>query len=181
VKEAVMVYKKKKYISWFLKTYRLKRPESARILHFLRKRDHLLLNTHFVENVRRLPNAIIISAHNAPTVSFLCRLKNVYYENIDEVIACLENDPPDDLYVWLSFDRDVLCSMCESVLEVKPSIRDKIFYWQVVSDLELELNNHIWAKEERKIRLLEKIDEALDRRDRSRFLNLSALYKQLLE
>lgn len=179
MKEAIIIYKKKKYINWFINSYKLKRMETAKILNFLLKRDNLLLHTHFVENVRRLPNAIIISAVDAVTVSFLCRLNDVYYEDVEEIINVLDSSPPEELFIWLSFDREHLCSLCGSVLEVKPQIQSKVFYHQVIKDLENELNQKIRKKEENRTSLQAEIDLALDQGNRELFISLSIFYKKL--
>lgn len=181
MKEAVQLMKKKKFINWFLETYRLKTPGTAKILEAVMAREDLLRRTHFVENVRRLPSAVIISAHGAETVSYLCRINNVYYEDIDEFIAMLEYDPPEELFVWLSFNREFLCSMCDIVLGIKPELDDKIFYHQVIRDLERELNFKVRDISERKNKLMTEIDQALIRGDKDSFMALSSLFKEMFD
>lgn len=179
MKEAALIHKKKKLIEWFLETHGLKRPESYKILRYLMDNRVMLSRTHFVENVRCLPNALIISAEGSTTVSFLCRLNNVYYENIDEIIAHLEHNPPEDLFIWLSFDREFVCSACSNVLMANPEIDESIIYYKVVGELEKELNLAFQAREKHKEKLLHEIDDTLEGGDRQRFLTLSALYKEL--
>ncbi|MCL5935452.1 MAG: YpiB family protein [Firmicutes bacterium] len=181
MKETVQLMKKKKFINWFLETYRLKTPGTAKILKAVIAHEGLLRRTHFVENVRCLPSAVIISAKGAETVSYLCRINNVYYEDIDEFISLLEHDPPEELFVWLSFNREFLCSMCDIVLGVKPDVDDKIFYHRVVKDLERELNFKVRDIAERKEKLVSEIDQALVKGDKDRFMALSALFKEMFE
>lgn len=181
MKETVQLMKKKKFIDWFLEAYRLKTPETVKILEFIYKNESLLRCTHFVENVRCLPNAVIISAQGAETVPYLCRINNVYYEDIDQFIMQLESDPPQELFVWLSFNREFLCAMCDIVLGVKPDIDEKIFYHRVVKDLERELNFKLRGMEERKQRLVSEIDNALIQGDRELFMELSALFKEMFD
>lgn len=179
MKDAVLLHKKKKFITWFMQTYRLKRPDTAKVLGFLANNDWLLARTHFVENVRYLPNAIIISAENTSTVSFLCRIDNVYYEDVDKIIAHLDMAPPEDLFVWLAFDREFLCSLCTGVLEDRPETGQHMVYYRVVRELEKELNLAIDAREKHRAKLLKEIDETLKEGDRERFFVLSSLYKEL--
>jgi uncharacterized protein YpiB (UPF0302 family) len=181
MKETVQLMKKKKFINWFLETYRLKTPDAAKILGAVKANEDLLRHTHFVENVRCLPSAVIISAQGAETVSFLCRINNVYYEDIDEFIALLEYDPPEELYVWLSFNREYLCSMCDIVLGAKPDIDNRIFYHKVIKNLERELNFKVRDIAERKKRLVSEIDQALVQGDKDRFMALSELFKEMFE
>lgn len=181
MENVVMVHKKKQLIQWFLNNFALKRPEAAKILNLFLRRDSLLINSHFVENVRNLPNALIISAVDSVTVSFLCRINDVYYEDIDEIMAIMEFAPPDSLYVWLSFDRDLMCSVCQTVFEVKPEVNSELFYYQVVKEIEQEIGTRIKVREECKQGLLAEIDLALDCQDRENFYKLSERYKELIE
>lgn len=177
--ETVLLLKKKKFITWFMQTYRLKRPEAARLLGFLMERDALLVKIHFVENVRYLPNALIISTEDSVTVSFLCRINNVYLEDIDLIIAQLDSSPPEDLFIWLSFSREFLCNICDTVLCVRPEIRDVIPDNQMIRELEEELNFKLQARGEHRLKLLGEIDETLANGNRGRFLKLSALFREL--
>lgn len=180
MQEAYSVYQKKRYVRWFLDTYDLKNPRAAKLLNFLTGNDELLQKVYFVEDVRRLPNALIVSSTDAATVSFLCRLDDVYYEDIDEIIEVFESNPPEQIFVRLSFDREFLCFMCENVLDMKPDVGNKIFYHQVVKTLEDEINDALNQKEERKGELLANIDQALIAGDKEQFLKLSKLYNELL-
>lgn len=176
-----ILYKKKKFIKWFLRTFGLKRLDSARLLEFILQRDDLLQNINFVEDVRHLPDAVIISALDTPTVNFLCRINNIYYENIDDIIAALAYNPPERIFMWLSFDRESFCSMCDLIKQEDPEAKAKVFYHQVVKKLEKEMAEHISTKEENKKRLMEQIDDALDKSDKEGFMELSNLYKKLDE
>ncbi len=175
-----MLYKKKKFINGFLSKYELKKPAASQILNFLLSRDRLLASTYFVENVRHLPNALIISATNASTVSFLCRINNEYYDDIEEIICLLDQDTPEELFVWLSFEKDYMCSACNTDLDMVPEIREKVFYYQVIRALEDEMGQKILDREQRKAEILAEIDIALEKGDRARFNYLAARYKKLL-
>lgn len=181
MQEAYSVYQKKRYVRWFLDTYELKNPRTAKILNFIANDDELLQKIYFVEDVRRLPNALIVSATDASTVSFLCRINDVYYEDIDELIKVLEVEPPEELFVRLSFNREFLCFMCETVLDLKPEVGNKMFYYQVIRNLEDEINRRFYEKGKSKEVLITQIDEALLSGDRDLFQRLSAEYKELCE
>ncbi len=180
MQEAYLVYQKKRYIRWFLDTYELKNPRTAKILNFIANNDELLQKIYFVEDVRRLPNALIISSTDASTVSFLCRIDDCYYEDIDEVIQILNTEPPEELFIRLSFNREFLCFICETVLDFKPDVGNKIFYHQVVRSLEDEMNGKIIKKQERKADLMSQIDNALENGDKEKFMKLSKLYRDIV-
>ncbi|WP_418791327.1 YpiB family protein [Phosphitispora sp. TUW77] len=179
MEEAVMLYKKKKFINAFLSKFELKKQEACQVLNFLLSRDRLLANTYFVENVRCLPNALIISASNASTVSFLCRINNEYYEDIEEIIYLLDYETPEELFVWLSFEKNFMYLTCINDLEIVPEIRDKIFHYQVIRVLEDEMTQKILDREKRKTEMLTEIDLALDNGDRKKFNYLVTRYKKL--
>ncbi|PKM81489.1 MAG: hypothetical protein CVU89_09300 [Firmicutes bacterium HGW-Firmicutes-14] len=181
MEEAILVYKKKKYIDWFLEKHRLKRSDTAKILEFLIDNEELLIKTHFVEDVRYLPNALLISAVDSSTVSFLCRLNDRYYEDIDEIMNLLDSLPPEDFFVRLSFKSTVISSLQRAVLNNKQDIRRKIFYHQVVKRLEWELTRAIICKERHKTTLLAQIDLALQEGDKEKFFDLTAEFKKIVE
>lgn len=181
MQEAYSVYQKKRFIRWFLDTYELKNPRAAKILNFIANDDELLQKVYFVEDVRRLPNALIVSSADASTVSFLCRISDVYYEDIDELIDVLRAEPPEELFVRLSFNREFLCFMCETVLDLKPEVGNKMFYYQVIRTLEDEINRRIYEKGKSKELLMTQIDKALSAGDRDLFQQLSEKYRQLCE
>lgn len=180
MQEAYLVYQKKRYIRWFLDTYELKNSRTAKILDFIANHDELLQKIYFVEDVRRLPNALIISSTDASTVSFLCRINDCYYEDVDEVIHILDTEPPDELFVRLSFNREFLCFICETVLDFKPDVGNKIFYHQVVRSLEEEMNRKIIKKQERKADLMSLIDNALENGDKENFIKLAEQFKDIV-
>jgi len=180
MKEATGLYKKKKYISWFLGNHKLKKPEAAKILEFIMENEEILARVRFVENVRRLPSALVISSLDASTAALFCRINDIYYEHIDDIIYVLSSNPPEDLFVWLSFNREFMCSMCESILEIKPEIRNKIFYYQVVRNLEEELFKKFRERDKHREELLRQIDDALKNKNRELFYQLTNMYRQLM-
>lgn len=181
MEEAILVYKKKKYINWFIENCRLKLPETVKILEFLIEREELLANTHFVRNIRYLPNALLISAVDTGTVSFLCRIGGRYYEDLAQIMVRLGQLPPQDFFVWLSWGEKKSCPVSQAVLTDKPEVRQKLYYHQVIKQLEQNLTRQTLARERHRFLLLAQIDLALERRDRKKFLDLTARYKRVCE
>lgn len=166
--------RKKKFLAWFMEKNQLKRPDTYQILQLLFHEEQLLRISHFVDDVRYLPNALIISAEGAPTVSFLCRINGIYYENVAEVTAVLINNPPEELYIRLAFDRELICCPCIEQLAEEPDVE----FSERLKKLESELNRIAFLKEEKRLKLQAEIDDALEKRDRDRFYYLSDLYKK---
>lgn len=179
MQDANLLYLKKRYIKWFLDSFLLKEPETIKVLSFIYSNDELLEKVHFVSDIRKLPNAMLLSAAGTHTVSFLFRLNGDYYEDINQIVSTLSNTPPKELFVRLAFNQDNMCSYSQDVLEPVPEVRNKVFYQQVVKDLEEELNKTAKLRMEGKEYLLKKIDKALKQGNRDLFYKYSYIYRQI--
>jgi uncharacterized protein YpiB (UPF0302 family) len=142
---------KRAYVSWFLEAFKLKRPDTARILRLILNDEQLLSRVQLVDSVRFLPAAVLISSRDAKTVSYLLKLDDVFYENIDEFIEGLLKTRDEIIYVCLSFNREFACVYCPTKATQPP----------------------------RRQQIMRLIDETLDRKDQSEFIRLSRELKDL--
>ena len=55
---------KKHFLKWFTQNYILKRRESLWILDYLYSHDIILEKTHFVQNVDKIVDNLLVSVHN---------------------------------------------------------------------------------------------------------------------
>lgn len=175
----VDIFKKKEYIRWYLNTYKLKKPDTEKVLHLLLQETYLLEKVHFIEDIRNISNAILISTHDSHTISFILRLDNIYYYEVDEFINQLKNFPPDNIYLWLSFNRDFMCSMCKEVLVDSPQTKKIALNQRVIKDLEHEIHKSFFARDVYKKELLLLIDQAIETNDQELFYKYSEEYKKL--
>ena len=176
----VDLFRKKEYIRWFLNTYKLKKPEMEKVLQTLLQNPELLEKVQFIEDIRNLSDAVLISTNDAQTISFILRLNNIYYYDVDEFLEQLNNYPPPELYVWLSFNRDYICSMCTEILSGPPKTYRQAMNQRVIQDLEQELHKKLYSKEVRRKELLMLIDRAIENNDTEMFVKLSEEYKKLV-
>lgn len=179
MQDANLLYLKKRYLKWFLDSFVLKEPEAAKILSLISSSEELLEKIHFVDDVRKLPNAMIVSAGGTQTVSFLFRLNGVYYEDINQILALLSNKPPGELFIRLSFNKEIFCTFCDTVLEPSTEVKKRIFYHRVLQDLEKELNEKVNLKIASKKYLMNQIDKALKQGNRDMFYKYSYIYRQI--
>ena len=146
------IQRKKAFISWFLEAFKLKKPDAGRVLQLILGNEQLLRRVQLVDNIRFLPTAVLISSQDAKTVSYLLKIDNRYFEDIDEFMEALQDTGEEQIYVCLSFNREFVCAYCP----------DKAM-----------------PQQRRRQELLWQIDEALDRRDRGTFMRLTGELKEL--
>lgn len=172
---------KRQFIRWFLDSQRVKEPKTVEILRLIMEEDYILENVVFVNSVRGLPTALLISADSAATVSYLCRIDGEYYEDIAEIIAILVNDPPPKLFLWLSYNGEYLIPYRSEGFSAEVQLDSEGIgnRGNKITELERELNRLVSKKNEKRARLLREIDQALDVGDKEKFFYLSSLYKKM--
>lgn len=148
----VEIQQKRAFIGWFLEAFKLKKPDAARVLKHILESERLLRRVQFVDSVRFLPTAVLISSRDAKTVSYIMKIDNRYFEDVDEFIEDLVDTGEEVIYLCLSFNREIACAFCP----------DKIM-----------------PQAPRRQQILRLIDETLDRRDRSEFMRLTGELKEL--
>lgn len=170
---------KKEFIQWFLDTCLLKDKNSRNILDLIANTNYLLHRVRIVENIRFMPNALLISAKGAKTVSYLYRLNNENYEDAELVVNKLYANPPQELHLWLSFDRERMNNLAGKILEGKS---ENAFEKDLIKELETYEKRAAEQREKQDLQkewLLKLIDEALTKGDREGFQKLSERYKRI--
>lgn len=167
---------KKNFLRWFLSKQQLKTPELSRLLHFIAESDDLLRKVRFVENIRYYSDAILVSAEDSNTIPYIMRIDNRYIFDVDEFIKALTSDPPSRLYIWLSFNRDYICSFCPNVIDRKGS---RTLSKRQIRGLEREISEQVYLKELAKQKLMEQIDTALEKGCKEEFFRLTHQLKKI--
>lgn len=168
---------KKELIVWFLRTNRLKKPEAARVLEFIRDNKQLLSRVHFTNKLADKKDALLVSAVYTNTFPFDFRLDNVSYGSVDQVINQLKNNPPRQLAVWLSYASPPGCRLCTRTgrKQVQAMPNPMSAAHKMLVDAVRTVNQ----KESRRKALLNKIDRALDEKDLREFNKLAEELKNL--
>ncbi|NPC92809.1 YpiB family protein [Bacillus sp. WMMC1349] len=174
----VSVNEKKDFIRWFLNNYQLKRRECVWILNYLMSHNSLMEKVHFVEQAEFCPRGIIMSTHCVEEVPFRFYKENVMTTDAEKSFHDIRLNKQQDLFIQLNFRSAYHSPEYAAVMETNPHIpkdlyeneRDKIVAEQI-------LEHSIATFQRRK--LLEEIDEALDRQDKESFERLAKQLSQL--
>jgi len=183
MKGQITLQRKKEYIQWFTNTCLLKEERTRSILEALLNSGILLSKVRLVENIRFAPNAILLSAKGAKTVSYLCRLNGKHIEDIDLIIYELLNNPPEEIYLWVSFNREEIISLGQEVVEGKSELAIEDEFKNMVQKFE---KGYTAKRAKKRVntklsqeKILRAIDGALDTRDKETFLKLAEQYKKI--
>ncbi|MDA8233539.1 MAG: YpiB family protein [Clostridia bacterium] len=175
----VKILQNRRLISKYLRDYCPKDFRGQRVLELLLSCDFLLDRVQLVENIRYMPNAILVSAEGSQTFPFLCRLYDRYYDNIDEIRAILLNNPPEQIFLWLSVDKELTCGLCGENLLVTSDAQAFVLLKRFTRVLQEELEAEALRKERVKHELMCRIDKALSAGDRELFGKLAEKYKKV--
>lgn len=134
-----------------------------------------------MENIRFSPNAILISAGGTKTVSFLFRLNNKHIADVETLIYELITNPPNEIYLWLSFDREKILNLGKDLVEGKNELALEQHFLGLVRKVEKTIVAKRARRTSNKEKLSKQIDEALAKGDRDTFYKLARLYKKLSE
>lgn len=175
---SVPVVDKKTFVRWFLKNYQLKRRECVWILNYLLSNDELLENIHFVEEAHYCPRAIVMSTVDSTGVPFRFYKGNIMTGDAEKAFHDLRLHPEEKMYIQINFPNVPPSSNFLAVLEENPFIpknldineKDRLIVEEI-------LDISVKAFQEEK--LMQEIDECLDRGDKERFIELSNLLQEL--
>ncbi|WP_044749085.1 ReoY family proteolytic degradation factor [Bacillus alveayuensis] len=174
----VSVNEKKDFIRWFLNHYQLKRRECVWILNYLMSHDSLMEKVHFVEHAQYCPRGIIMSTHCVDEAPFKFYKKNVMTTDAEKSFHDIRLNKDEDLYIQLNFRLAYNSPEYAAVLEENPfvprnfSVNKKD---RLIAEKILEESIRSFQME----KLLQQIDDALDRHDKEAFKRLTDQLKLL--
>ncbi len=171
----VSVNEKKDFIRWFLNHYQLKRRECVWILNYLMSHDQLMEKVHFVEQAQYCPRGLIMSTHCVDEVPFRFYKENVMTTDAEKSFHDIRLNRDEEIYIQLNFHASNKVHQYAAVMEENPfmpkslqiSEKDRLIAERFLSES---------LEKFRREKLLELIDEALDKQDKKAF---SILTQQL--
>ncbi|APH04615.1 ReoY family proteolytic degradation factor [Bacillus weihaiensis] len=172
----VSVHEKKDFIRWFLNHYQLKRRECVWILNYLMSHDTLMEKVHFVEQAQYCPRGIIMSTHCVEEVPFRFYKENVMTTDAEKSFHDIRLNKEEELFIQLNFRSSYQSPNYAAVLESNPFMPEHLNENEKDREVAEELLNHS-IQSFQKEKLLQLIDEALDKQDRDAFEQLT---KQLI-
>lgn len=174
----IQPHEKKAFIYWFLNQYELKIQESHWILTYLANNTKILQNVHFVRNAKICPRSIIISSNCSEGVAFRFYRKHIATSDPEKAFHDIRLNRDDPLYVELRYDQWEKCPNYAFILEENPYISydDEItFEDRRMASLILDYSLLRLKMD----MLLTEIDQALDNKDRDKFLILTKQLKEI--
>lgn len=174
----VSVNEKKDFIRWFLNHYQLKRRECVWILNYLMSHDQLMEKVHFVDQAQYCPRGLVMSTHCIDKVPFRFYKENVMTTDAEKSFHDIRLNRDEEIYIQLNFNASNQAHQYVAVLEENPYMPKHL---QINENDREVAEQFLKASIERfqKEKLLSQIDEALDKQDRSAFLNLTKQLNKL--
>ncbi|SHE73477.1 YpiB family protein [Desulforamulus putei] len=168
---------KRELIVWFLRTNRLKKPEAARILEYIRDNKNLLARVEFTNKLSDKKDALLVSAVYTNTFPFDFRLNNVSYGSVDEVLHQLKNNPPKKLFMWLSYASPPGCKLCAR--SNKRQVKAMPNPVSAAHRMLVEAVRTVNRREARRKALMARIDKSLDEKNLQEFKRLTEELQRL--
>lgn len=164
----VSVNEKKDFIRWFLNHYQLKRRECVWILNYLMSHDQLMEKVHFVEQAQYCPRGLIMSTHCVDEVPFRFYKENVMTTDAEKSFHDIRLNRDEEIYIQLNFHASNKAHQYAAVMEENPFMPKTL---QINEKDRLIAERFLTESLEkfRKEKLLELIDEALDKQDKNAF------------
>ncbi|AND41230.1 MULTISPECIES: ReoY family proteolytic degradation factor [Cytobacillus] len=164
----VSVNEKKDFIRWFLNHYQLKRRECVWILNYLMSHDQLMEKVHFVEQAQYCPRGLIMSAHCVDEVPFRFYKENVMTTDAEKSFHDIRLNRDEEIYIQLNFHASNKAHQYAAVMEENPFMPKTL---QINEKDRLIAERFLTESLEkfRREKLLELIDEALDKQDKKAF------------
>jgi uncharacterized protein YpiB (UPF0302 family) len=164
----VSVNEKKDFIRWFLNHYQLKRRECVWILNYLMSHDQLMEKVHFVEQAQYCPRGLIMSTHCVDEVPFRFYKENVMTTDAEKSFHDIRLNRDEEIYIQLNFHSSNKAHQYAAVMEENPFMPKTL---QINEKDRLIAERFLTESLEkfRREKLLELIDEALDKQDKKAF------------
>jgi uncharacterized protein YpiB (UPF0302 family) len=180
MKTPVSVNEKKDFIRWFLNHYQLKRRECVWILNYLMSHDQLMEKVHFVEQAQYCPRGLVMSTHCVEEVPFRFYKENVMTTDAEKSFHDIRLNRDEEIFIQLNFHASNQAHQYAAVLEENPYMpkslqineKDQAFAEKFLSES---------IQQFQRDKLLQLIDEALDRQDKKAFHQLTDQLKKLGE
>lgn len=174
----VSVNEKKDFIRWFLNNYQLKRRECVWILNYLMSHDQIMEKVHFVEQAGYCPRGLVMSTHCVDEVPFRFYKENIMTTDAEKSFHDIRLNRDEEIYIQLNFHGSNQSHQYAAVLEENPYMPKSL---QISEKDRLIAEKFLLSSIQnfQRKKLLDQIDEALDRKDEKAFLELTEKLRKL--
>ncbi len=176
---SVSVGEKKEFVRWFLKKYQMKRRECVWILNYLISHETMLNNVHFVEEAHYCPRAMIMSVTTSSGIPFRFYKGSIMTADAEKSFHDLRLHPEEEMYIQLNFQTLPPSPEYLAVLEENPYMPKYLHISEKDKMLAEDILNESLQSFQREL-LKKQIDQAIDENNKEKFLELSSLWKQLM-
>ncbi|GGE56383.1 ReoY family proteolytic degradation factor [Priestia taiwanensis] len=174
----VSVNEKKDFVKWFLGNYQLKQRECVWILNYLMSHDQLMRKVHFVEHAKYCPRGIVMSANCVKESPFHFYKQNVMTTDAEKSFHDIRLNREEDIYIQLNFKDSFKNAQYVAVVEDNPYLPKNLEGNEkdrMIAERVLEESIQVYQRK----KVLQLIDEALDRQDKEAFEQLTERLKAL--
>lgn len=176
----VSTIEKREFLLWFLQHYRLKHPESRRLLETIMNQPHILEHMSFTEKHNEDTRTIVISSLFSDEQPFVFYDRDFAVTDVANAISIITQNPSDRLALILHFHGKMLNHRYLQLVETPAS--DNITHYNQQEQHSKEANkimNQVLT--ERRIENLRaEIDRALDEKNVLLFKQLTDELQKLL-
>lgn len=176
----ISVGDKKCFIRWFRDNCELKNRHGGWILDYLLQNDYLLINVHFVNDVSHYPKGILMTGLYSDGVDFRFHKNHVITNDIEKSFHDIRLHPNERMYIQINCNQTKGNTIYTSILEDqffahenKKTIRQD----QEVAEQILQQTKFAFEKKN----LQNKIDKALEEKNKDEFIKLSQKWNDLIE
>lgn len=166
------------FIEHFMKTYKVQSKECGWILNYIACTEKMLEKVHFVESITGYENAFIMSAEcEYEKSAFAGIISGSTTHDPAKMLHFIRLNGDDEIYIQINFANRMQDSFFVAVLEENEIIEAK------TNKQDIKLAKDFIAHSLQKFRpteLLIKIDLAIESGDKSRFMELSKQYKEMI-
>lgn len=170
--QVISAEEKKSFINWFLNTYELQKRECVWLLTYLKSDNELLEKVRFVDEIFASQRSIFMSTKCKRDISFKFSKHSFTTTDVERAFHDIRLNPDEEILIKLSFMNAELCPEYAAVREVNPLEQQQLAFnswYSLLAEMILDES----AEQFQKKRLYQEINDALERKDKERFMVLS--------
>ncbi|WP_163654159.1 ReoY family proteolytic degradation factor [Listeria sp. PSOL-1] len=176
MKASISIDEKKDFIRWLLNHYQMKMREAMWVLNYVSGHDQIIQYVHFVDDLSGVSRGLILAAEGSSGEPFRFFKGNLATSDPEKAFHDIRLNWNEDLYIQLDFENAMNSPEYALVRTDNPHLGLQL------NDEEKELAKKFLDQTSlffSKKNVLEKIDQALDEKDRDAFFKLVRIYHSL--
>lgn len=170
--DTAKIKEKKEFIHYFLNNFQMKRRECVWILNYINNHSDIMEKTHFVENADCTEKGMVLSTQEVDDVPFRFYKDNVMSTDAERAFHDIRLQRGEHVYITLNFKNKMQNEKYIKILEENPFKKeDEVTNPEDIKRAEEVIQESLASFQ--KERLMEKINQALDTRNKEEFMKLT--------